>query len=88
MNRCVRLSLIVIELVNICVWGSLGTKLESRLEKYKKIAVEKDKPGKEAVCTKCREKYNPQILWEKYKTGIMKASKLATQACCKELAKI
>ena len=66
----------------------LLTKLESQLEKYEKIAAEKDKPRKEAVRTKRREKYNPQIVWEKYKTGIMKASELATQAHRKELAKI
>ena len=66
----------------------LLTKLENQLEKYKKIVAEKDKPGKEAVCTKRRGRYNLQIVWERYKIGIMKASKRATQARCKELAKI
>ena len=66
----------------------LLTKLENQLEKYEKIAAEKDKPGKEAARTKRRERYNPQIVWERYKIGIMKASELATQARRKELAKI
>ena len=55
-------------------------KLENKLNKYEKMAAKKNKPGKENALKNLRAKYNPQLFWQEYKSGIIRASEMATQS--------
>jgi len=63
----------------------LLTNLEKQLRKYEAMEARKNMKGKEESLIRLRIKYNPQRAWEKYKTGILKASKSVSQTRRKDL---
>ena len=63
----------------------LLNKLERKLNKYDRLAAKKNRPGKENALRNLRTTYNPQIFWQEYKNGILRASEMATQSRRKEL---